>query len=68
MVHMGKLQQARELSVMGYDVKYMKVFSEIVSNLRDDVEKDDVVFTMGAGDIWKASYGLKRSLKNKSDW
>ncbi len=65
MVSVSSLDLVQELKERGGDVKYIENISEIVSSLHGDTEKDDVVVTMGAGDIWKAAYGLKECLENK---
>ncbi len=57
----------RELLEMGGNVHYMKSISEIVQGLHRSAKMGDVVLTMGAGDIWKAAYGLKNLLNTRDD-
>ncbi len=57
------LNLVHKLLKMGSNVKYIESFSEIVSYLHSDVKKDDVILTMGAGDIWKTAYELKDNLE-----
>ena len=66
-VSVSSLDLVRELCGTGIDVCYLKKISEIVNSLQRNVKNGDIVMTMGAGDIWKAAYGLKSCLREKYD-
>ncbi|MFQ5964479.1 MAG: UDP-N-acetylmuramate--L-alanine ligase [Candidatus Scalinduaceae bacterium] len=57
----------QELQEIGGDVKYVKSLSKIINSLSSDVKKDDIILTMGAGNIWKVAHGLKSNLESKYD-
>jgi len=57
----------RELQEMGGDVECIKSTPEIVSSLCSRVKRNDIIMILGAGDIWKAAYGLKNYLENEHD-
>ncbi|MCP5005686.1 MAG: UDP-N-acetylmuramate--L-alanine ligase [Planctomycetes bacterium] len=63
----SSLDLVRELLEMGGSVHYVKNISEISKVLHVNAKKGDVILTMGAGDIWKAAYGLKDLLKKRHD-
>ncbi len=63
----SSLDLKRELQERGGDVEYIKTISEIVNSLRLSVKKNDIIMILGAGDIWKAAYGLKNDLENEHD-
>ncbi len=67
MSSVSSLDLKRELEGMGGDVECIKDISEIINRLHLSVKKDDIVMTLGAGDIWKVAYGLKYNLENKHD-
>ncbi|MDR4505367.1 MAG: UDP-N-acetylmuramate--L-alanine ligase [Candidatus Scalindua sp.] len=63
----SSLDLVRELLEMGGNVQYMKSISEIVNELPINAKTGDIILTMGAGDIWKAAYGLRDFFKKKHD-
>ena len=44
---------AADISATGIDAKYIDSFNEISEYIKDTAEKDDIIFTMGAGDVTK---------------
>ncbi|OHC00603.1 MAG: UDP-N-acetylmuramate--L-alanine ligase [Planctomycetes bacterium RIFCSPLOWO2_12_FULL_39_13] len=63
----SSLDLKRELQERGGDVECIKNISEIVNSLCLNVKRDDIIMILGAGDIWKAAYGLKNYLENGHD-
>jgi UDP-N-acetylmuramate--alanine ligase len=47
----------------GVDVQYVPQLRDIVNALSSNVKPDDVVITMGAGDVWKVAYDLVAKLE-----
>ena len=47
----------------GVDVQYIPQLRDIVNALSLNVKPDDVVITMGAGDVWKVAYDLVAKLE-----
>ncbi len=46
----------------GCDAEYVATHEEIIEHLIAEAKKDDVIVTMGAGDVWKISDELVRRL------
>lgn len=44
----------------GGQARYLPSFDEIISYLRSKVSNNDVIITIGAGDIWKVAKGLMK--------
>ncbi|NBI28772.1 UDP-N-acetylmuramate--L-alanine ligase [Chengkuizengella sp. YPA3-1-1] len=49
------------------NVKHIAAKEEVTAYLSQNAQRDDLVITMGAGDIWKAAEELVASLKEKFD-
>lgn len=47
------------------NTKYIPVKEEVQAYLADRIRPGDLVITMGAGDIWKAAYGLAQTLRER---
>jgi len=47
----------------GVDVQYIPQLCDTVKVLSLNVKPDDVVITMGAGDVWKVAYDLVAKLE-----
>lgn len=47
-----------EVCAAGIDARYISRLSDITNLLSSSVQTNDVVITMGAGDIWKVAYDL----------
>ncbi len=54
-----------EIAKLGKDVKYIGELDEVVKYLAKHTKKEDVVITMGAGDVTEVGDKLVRSLKRK---
>ena len=67
MASVSSLDLKRELQVIGGDVECVKNSSDIINSLCSDVQRDDIIMILGAGDIWKVSHDLKNILENKYD-
>ncbi|WP_281889070.1 UDP-N-acetylmuramate--L-alanine ligase [Paenibacillus sp. YYML68] len=48
------------------NVKYVPTKEEVQAYLLDTIRSGDLVITMGAGDIWKAAYGLAQALEARA--
>lgn len=51
-----------EVCNAGMDTQYIPQFCDITSMLQSNLRNDDIVITMGAGDIWKVAYDLVSKL------
>ncbi|MDO8142070.1 MAG: UDP-N-acetylmuramate--L-alanine ligase [Candidatus Brocadiales bacterium] len=60
---MNSMRLCEETRNAGVDVQYIPQLEEIVRVLSSDVKPDDVVITMGAGDVWKVAYDLVAKLE-----
>lgn len=49
---------ARDIEKRGVNVRYVEELSEIEKILEKELEKDDLVFTMGAGDVYKVGENI----------
>ncbi|SCX78912.1 UDP-N-acetylmuramate--L-alanine ligase [Alkaliphilus peptidifermentans] len=55
----GKIHSSKMVELMSHpDAKYMKNFHDIVNHLYDNLQPQDLVLTMGAGDVYKIGEGL----------
>jgi UDP-N-acetylmuramate--alanine ligase len=41
------------------NVEYIPTIPEAIEFLQDQIGREDLVITMGAGDVWKVAEGLK---------
>ncbi|MBI2469859.1 MAG: UDP-N-acetylmuramate--L-alanine ligase [Planctomycetes bacterium] len=60
---MNSMRLCEETRNAGVDVQYIPQLGEIVRVLSSDVKPDDVVITMGAGDVWKVAHDLVAKLE-----
>ncbi|HHT9136255.1 MAG TPA: UDP-N-acetylmuramate--L-alanine ligase [Candidatus Wunengus sp. YC60] len=60
---MNSMRLCEETRNAGVDVQYIPQLGDIVNVLSSDVKPDDVVITMGAGDVWKVAYDLVAKLE-----
>lgn len=51
-------QLAQKINLNGRRAEYLGEFSSIIDYLADEVQEDDLVVTMGAGDVWEVADGL----------
>ena len=58
-VSSAKLEAAIEEKHPEMDVRYMANFEDIASHIEENVNKDDIVITMGAGDVYKIGEMLR---------
>ncbi len=55
-----------EVRLHGVDVQYVPHLADVPDLLYCNLKPDDIVMTMGAGDIWKVSYSLISKLREQS--
>ncbi|MCR4320318.1 MAG: UDP-N-acetylmuramate--L-alanine ligase, partial [Candidatus Brocadiaceae bacterium] len=60
---MNSMRLCEETRNAGVDVQYIPQLCDIVKVLSLNVKPDDVVITMGAGDVWKVAYDLFAKLE-----
>jgi len=60
---MNSMRLCEETRNAGVDVQCIPQLCDIVKVLSLNVKPDDVVITMGAGDVWKVAYDLVAKLK-----
>jgi len=56
----------RELVGLGYDAEYAPDWAAIVDRLSRQVERGDVVITMGAGNVYEVGHDLLQKLRSNS--
>jgi UDP-N-acetylmuramate--alanine ligase len=54
----NSMKLCHEVCNSGIDAQYISQLCDITNLLSSNVQADDVVITMGAGDIWKVAYDL----------
>jgi len=52
---------AREIALKNQNVSHLKTFSEIIAEIKKTATENDVIFTIGAGDIYKVADELTAS-------